>query len=375
MARSYANIVTAIWNDPDFRSLDPAEQHAFLLLCTQPNISAAGTLPLTLRRWAAMSRGQTVEALRGALAGLRRDRFIVLDEDTEELLVRRFVFYDKGYSNPKRRPAILDAARETASAALRGALAVELARVGLPTGDLGAPPPDGPRGGGLPIDSQSKGIPPEPVEPMAEAVEDPREADIPPELDESAVDIEEPQVNSLSIANPLPTDCLSAEERIVVSHRTYVGSSTHNPHLSSRTPAATRPAADPLAQTVAEATGADDDETREVIDQIRKTHRPRNLAGYVRTMASNGDLAGVLDDVRQQRARRAESERRRAELEMLDQAEDHATPAQGEAARAEAHAAARSALAGLRAGMRGDRGREHRPPGEPTPLGAIARLA
>jgi hypothetical protein len=44
MARDYANIVTAIWRDRDFRALTAADQRMYLLLVTQPDISAAGTL-------------------------------------------------------------------------------------------------------------------------------------------------------------------------------------------------------------------------------------------------------------------------------------------------------------------------------------------
>lgn len=133
MARSYANILTAIWRDADFRALSVPEQHAYLMLATQPDISAAGALTLALTRWASRAKGCTVEALREAIDGLEVHRFVVVDHETEELLVRSFVRWDGGYTNSKRRFAIRDAAAQIESEALRRALAAEFERLELPS--------------------------------------------------------------------------------------------------------------------------------------------------------------------------------------------------------------------------------------------------
>lgn len=132
MARSYANILTAIWRDDDFRALSMPEQHAYLMLATQPDISAAGVLALNLTRWASRTKGLTGEQLRAAIDGLEARRFVVVDYDTEELLVRSFVRWDGGYTNSKRRFAIRDAAGQIESVALRRALAAEFERLSLP---------------------------------------------------------------------------------------------------------------------------------------------------------------------------------------------------------------------------------------------------
>ncbi len=132
MARSYANILTAIWRDEDFRALTMEEQHAYLMLATQSDISAAGALSLNLVRWASRTKGCSVEALRAAIDGLEAHRFVVVDYDTEELLVRSFVRWDGGYTNSKRRFSIRDAAGQIESVALRRVLAVEFDRLELP---------------------------------------------------------------------------------------------------------------------------------------------------------------------------------------------------------------------------------------------------
>jgi hypothetical protein len=132
MARNYANISTSIWRDDDFRALTVGAQHTYLLLATQPDISAAGVLPLTLGRWASRAQGANVDTLTVALDELVAHRFIVLDEDTQELLIRSFVKWDGGYNNSKRRFAIKDAAEQIESGELRAALAVEFGRLDLP---------------------------------------------------------------------------------------------------------------------------------------------------------------------------------------------------------------------------------------------------
>lgn len=142
MARNFAPIYTAIWNDREFRALTGAAQRMYLLLVSQADISAAGTLPLTVRRWAAMAVDTDPKAVGGALRELVDTGFIIADQTTEELLVRSFVRWDKAYGNPRRRPAILAAAGAVGSVPLRRVLVVEFEKVGLPV-DGFDPGPDG----------------------------------------------------------------------------------------------------------------------------------------------------------------------------------------------------------------------------------------
>ncbi|MGW4791190.1 helix-turn-helix domain-containing protein [Nonomuraea sp. NPDC004297] len=52
------------------------------------------------------------------------------------------------------------------------------------------------------------------------------------------------------------------------------------------------------ARTVADATDATPDETREILETIERDHKPNNLAAYTRTLAINGDLPAILRRVR-----------------------------------------------------------------------------
>lgn len=131
MARSYARIITAIWRNKEFRRLPSAAQRVYLLLVTQPDISAAGTLPLTVRRWADLAEDTTVDNIAAALEVLEAGRFIAMDRVTEELLVRSFVKWDGGYGNRKRFPVIRDAGLAIDSSRLQRVLAMECERLGV----------------------------------------------------------------------------------------------------------------------------------------------------------------------------------------------------------------------------------------------------
>jgi hypothetical protein len=131
VARSYARIITAIWRNKEFRRLRGAAQRVYLLLVTQPDISAAGTLPLTVRRWADLDADTTAPDIVNALEELETGRFIAMDRTTEELLVRSFVKWDGGYGNRKRRPVIESAGLAIDSYRLRRVLAMECERLGF----------------------------------------------------------------------------------------------------------------------------------------------------------------------------------------------------------------------------------------------------
>lgn len=139
MARSYGQIVAAIWRDDDFRALPVNAQWAYLMLATQGNISSCGLLPLTLGRWSNYAPDLDRDSLSIAFTTLTDRLFVVIDWATEELLVRSFAKWDGGSTNSKRRPAITAAANAVVSPEIRAALAVELDKLGVPHGITDSP--------------------------------------------------------------------------------------------------------------------------------------------------------------------------------------------------------------------------------------------
>lgn len=135
--RNYAQVSTSLWApDSDFRKLPARAQRLYKVLMTQPNITAAGVLPLTVKRWANLAPDTPVDEIEETLVILEDARYVVIDRDAEELLVRSFVRWDKGYGNPKRRPVIVRAAGAVASMPIRLAISQEFQRLGLPTDGL-----------------------------------------------------------------------------------------------------------------------------------------------------------------------------------------------------------------------------------------------
>jgi hypothetical protein len=129
MARSYAQIHQRIWADPTWRALGVDAQHLYLLLISQPQMNLAGVLPLQLRKWSSCVAGWDIADVAEALGRLRDDRFVLVDEDTEEVLVRSLIRNDGGYKTPGVLKSILKFAEATQAEALRRELAVELGRL------------------------------------------------------------------------------------------------------------------------------------------------------------------------------------------------------------------------------------------------------
>ncbi|MFB6805417.1 hypothetical protein [Streptomyces sp. NPDC056387] len=131
MARGHGRILTSIWEDGDFLDLEPVEQRLYLFLISQPNLNHAGLLDLTLRRWARKARGLTSADLEKLLQTLDARRFVVMDEDTEELLIRSFIRNDGVWRMPKVMGAAVSGALEISSKRLQQALLAEMSRIPL----------------------------------------------------------------------------------------------------------------------------------------------------------------------------------------------------------------------------------------------------
>lgn len=126
MARSYAPLLTTIWADDDFRALSGAAQRLYLLALSQPNVSYAGVVAFTARRWARMAADTTSSDIDKAIAELEAARFLLFDDDTEELFVRSFVKHNGVLRQPQLRTAMRRAFGEILSPAIRAAFLQEV---------------------------------------------------------------------------------------------------------------------------------------------------------------------------------------------------------------------------------------------------------
>lgn len=138
MARKFAAINLAIWNDDDFRALSPAAQHAYFLLMTEPKLSYCGVADWRPKHLAQRAKGWTVAYVMAAVQELIEARLIVVCDDTDEYLVRSFVRHDGVMSHPKLCVSAANAVTEVGSNALRQVVIGELKRLQNDRPDLSA---------------------------------------------------------------------------------------------------------------------------------------------------------------------------------------------------------------------------------------------
>lgn len=129
MARDRANINTNIWTDQDWRNLPGAQQLLYLLLTSHPTLSYAGVADWREARLAAMTADATPQSVREAAEGLQAERFVFIDDETEEILVRSFLRHDGLLKQPKLSISMVNAYAAIASARIREVVTFELQKL------------------------------------------------------------------------------------------------------------------------------------------------------------------------------------------------------------------------------------------------------
>lgn len=128
MARDHARIKVNIWGDGDFKELRAPQQHAYFMLTTQARLSYAGVLDYIPSRLARLAKGLTEAAVETMIEGLEKARYVVLDRDTQELLVRSYVRHDGLLESPNMAKAMAKDYGEVISSSIRAAILTELQR-------------------------------------------------------------------------------------------------------------------------------------------------------------------------------------------------------------------------------------------------------
>ena len=144
MARKEARIHVSIWSDPDFTALAQADQRTYLMVLSQPGISLCGVLAWTPGRLARMAADSTPESVTASIARLADARFLVVDFDTDELLVRSFIRYDGVWRNRKTRTAMFAQRDQIMSPMIRSSLDGEIHRATIEDAASDGPPDEAP---------------------------------------------------------------------------------------------------------------------------------------------------------------------------------------------------------------------------------------
>jgi hypothetical protein len=129
VSREHAALRHRIWLDKDFTSQDPDAVLLYLFLLSQDDLSYAGTLHLRPRQWARKLPTLGEDRIRAAVDTLAGNRYVLVDEDTEELLIRTFVRNDELWKMPRMLELAIKQASRIESDRLREAFGVELLRI------------------------------------------------------------------------------------------------------------------------------------------------------------------------------------------------------------------------------------------------------
>lgn len=128
MARTAAYFKTSIWSD-EFRALPSAAQHLYISIWTSAGLSYAGVADWRPSRLAKVSADLTAEKVIEAGLILHHGLYIVVDEETEEVLIRSFIRNDGLMDQPNVAAAMVRDYAKIASPAIRGVIVYELQRL------------------------------------------------------------------------------------------------------------------------------------------------------------------------------------------------------------------------------------------------------
>jgi len=129
MAREYSKTNVTIWQDQDWRSLPFPAQHVYKMLWEHPQLSygvVGDWRPSRLSAWAVGLDKGLVETLTDCL---QARHFLVVDEETEECLVRSWVRWDGLMRQPRLAVSFANAYAAVGSNTLRGVVIHEMEKL------------------------------------------------------------------------------------------------------------------------------------------------------------------------------------------------------------------------------------------------------
>lgn len=129
MAREYARVKIGIWADAEFRRLSADGQGMYFLLITSPTMNLCGVADWRPKRLAALTADRTAADVERAVEELSEAGYVVVDDDTEEILVRSFVRHDGVIKTPNIAMSMAKDYAGVASEMLRGVIVHELLRL------------------------------------------------------------------------------------------------------------------------------------------------------------------------------------------------------------------------------------------------------
>lgn len=128
MARDHARIKTSRQRDTDWRALSAGAQWTYDAITTSEALTYVGVIDYRPGRIAALANGQTAKKVDAAVRELEDRRFVVVDWQTEELLIRTYVRHDGVLARINMGKAMGRSLAKVVSLDIREAIMSELAR-------------------------------------------------------------------------------------------------------------------------------------------------------------------------------------------------------------------------------------------------------
>lgn len=133
MAREYGRVLLSIWSDPDFVRLGSRTQRLYMLLVSQPGMATCGVQSYAPRRWAGLAPDTTARQIETGISDLEVVKFVVVDRDTDELLIRSHLRHDRALATTNVAKSLARTWRQIASPQLKQIVLAELQRLHVET--------------------------------------------------------------------------------------------------------------------------------------------------------------------------------------------------------------------------------------------------
>lgn len=138
MPREKASINLDVWSDSTFRALTAPAQFLYFKLMSHPKLDYCGVVEFHPGRLAALSSEQTIDEVMVAAAELSDAFWIVVDQSTDEVMVRGYLRHDGVLRQPKLAVSCALAYSAVASNKIRAVIVHEVQRFKRENPDLPA---------------------------------------------------------------------------------------------------------------------------------------------------------------------------------------------------------------------------------------------
>jgi len=129
MPRDHTRVNLGIWGDDEFLDLPVDAQSLYWRLWTSPDRTYCGSHEWRPGKLAQSAEDWTVERLRAAAAVLSERLFLIVDEDTEECLLRSWIKHDGLWKQPNMAVSMANARSGLGSKILKGVVVHEVKKL------------------------------------------------------------------------------------------------------------------------------------------------------------------------------------------------------------------------------------------------------